>query len=404
MSVLTNEQKQFFLKLKREDITAEFIETNLSDRMTIDKKSGKTINIPSKFKTYDTFTLEKGEYFNTEKVVTNVGLFLFNKILIEEKFKDVVGYVNTPVTKNVQNSIEDKLSNALLNDKIETIDMVTYLNRTQWLSKQFNSVFSGSFTMKTLKPVPAVMKRRDHLLKENKEALDNGDVITAVKIETEIKEMAKKELKGDPGMDLYDSGARGSFDNNYKSISLMKGPVFNPTTGKWDVVQSNLMEGIRKEDIPSYGNAVVAGQYPKSVGTQTGGYLAKQLTAAFQGIVLDKPGSDCGTKGTLEVLITPWIKKDLLYRNIVENGKLVQLTEENIDKYLNKKVKLRSPMFCTSENLCRTCAGAMYDKLGIDNVGLTTSKVASTLLNLNMKKFHDTSAHVTKIDINKITL
>jgi len=404
MSILTNEQKQFFLNLKPDDITAEFIETNFADRSIVDKETKKFRVIPSKYKTYDTFTLEKGEYFNKEKITTNIGLFIYNKLIIEESFSDIVGYINTPINAKTHSGIEDKLSKALLTDKITVEDMAKYLNRTQWLGYQFNSIFSGSFTMKILKPDANVIKLRDKLIKENKKELDDGNVVTAVKVEEEVKALARKEMKDDPGMDLYNSGAKGSFDNNYKNIAVMKGPVFNPTTGKWDMVQSNFMEGIRKEEIPSYGTAIITGAYPKAVGTQTSGYFSKQLTAAFQGIVLDAPGSDCGSKGYLEITITPWVKQDLMYRNIIENGKIVHLDETNIDKYMNKTVKLRSPMYCTSDNLCRVCAGSMYDKLGIDNIGLTASKVSSTMLNLNMKKFHNSTASIKKIDLKTITL
>lgn len=404
MSVLTKEQKDFFLNLKVSDITAEFILENFADKSSVDKTSKKFKTIPSKYKTYDTFTLEKGEYFNSEKVTTNLGLFIINKLLIEEDFSEVVGYVNTPINKKVLGEIENKLSKALLNDEITTQQMAKYFDRLQWVSKQFCSVFVGSFTMKTIKPLPKVMTLKNKLLKDNKKAIDDKDVVTAVKIEKELLKEAEKELDGDPGMDMYKSGARGSFDNNYKSIAAMKGPVLNPSTGEYDIVTTNFMDGMAKEDIPSYGNSVVTGQYPKSVGTQTSGYFSKQLTAAFQGIVLDKKGSDCGSKGYLDILVTPWVKKDLLYRYIIEGGKLVQLTDKNIDSYVNKKVKLRSPMFCIGDKLCRVCAGTMYEKLGIDNVGLTTAKVSSTLLNLSMKKFHDSTAHLYKININSIDL
>ena len=402
MAVLSDKDKQYFLSLKPKDISAKFIIDSFADKGK--KENGKFVNVPSKYKTYDTFVLEKGEYTNTEKVTTNVGLFIVNKFLFEKDFSKVLGYINTPITGKVLSGIDDKLSNALLNDKITVEQMVSYLKRLQWLSMQFNSVFSNSFTMKTLKPVPSVMKMKDKMMKENEEAIKSGDVVTGVKIETELKDAAKKELAGDPGMDLYDSGARGSFDNNYKNIALMKGPVYNPTNQQWDIVGSNFMNGINKEDIPSYGNAVVAGQYPKSVGTQVSGYFTKQLNAAFQGVILDVPDSDCGTKGYVEIIITPWVKKDVMYNYIVEGTKLVLLDDTNIDKYINKKVKMRSPMFCIGDKLCRKCAGVMFDKLGIENVGLTTAKVSSTLLNLSMKKFHNSTASVTTIDLNNITL
>ena len=138
-------------------------------------------------------------------------------------------------------------------------NMVKYLNKIQWLSMQFNSVFSGSFTMKTLKPLPSVMKEKKRLLNENRESLQKGDMTSAVKIEKQLVEMAKEELKDDPGMDLYNSGARGSFSNNYKNIAITKGPIYNPVTDKWDFVESSFMEGIKKHEIPIVANSVPAG-------------------------------------------------------------------------------------------------------------------------------------------------
>ena len=337
MAVLKDDYKQMLLKLTPDDITSDFIFTYLAD--TSKKENGKLIQVPSKIKTYDTFTLKKGEYFNTENITTNVGLFIFNKFLIEESFSKVVGYVNTPVNAKIQKNIEAKISQALLDDVIKVEDMVKYLNKLQWLSKEFNAVFSGSFTMKTLKPVPKVMKHKEKLVKENEEALKQGDIAVAVNIEKELLDMAREELKGDPGMDLYNSGARGSFDNNYKNIAVIKGPIYNPVTNKYDFVSSSFMEGIKKEEIPIVANSIPAGAYPKAVGTQVGGYYNKQISAAFQGVVLDKPGTDCGTKLTLEILINNSNKSQFLHRYIVVGSNLVLLDDNNIDKYINKKVK-----------------------------------------------------------------
>ena len=58
---------------------------------------------------------------------------------------------------------------------------------------------------------------------------------------------------------------------------------------------------------------------------------------------------------------------------------------------------MRSPMYCIGKKLCRTCAGAMYDKLHIDNIGLTAARVSSSLLNLSMKKFHNSTAKITEV-------
>lgn len=257
MATLSAEYKKMLMDLTPDDITASFIFEYLADKSK--KVDGKVKIIPAKIKTNDTFTLKSNEYFNDKEILTNVGLFIYNKFLFEESLYKVTGYINTPVTASVQKDIESKISTALLNDVIETHDMVTYLNKTQWLSMQFNSVFSASFTMNTIKPNAKVMKRKDQLLKEHQKDIENGNVNVAVNIEKELINMAKEELKDDPGMNLYDSGARGSINNNFKAITVIKGPVYNPSTDKWDFVSSNFMDGIQKSEIPSYGNSIVSG-------------------------------------------------------------------------------------------------------------------------------------------------
>lgn len=399
---LPENEKKYLLGLTPDDITFDLLLNLFGDSSK--KANGKLTVIPSRMKTFAEFVLEKGEYFNKERVTTTAGEFIYNKLIVERDFKEVLGYWNVPINGSVLGDIETLLSKALLNDRITVKAMNDYLNRTQWLSKQFHSVISGSFTMGTLKPSPTVMKHRDKLLKENRKKIDEKDVVTAARIEKELLTMAENELKNDHGLDLYKSGARGSFGNNFKTVSVMKGPVFNPTTGEFDIVESNFMEGIRKDELPVYGNAIITGAYPKAIGTSKSGYFSKQIIAALQSVVLDVKGSDCKTKGLQTMTLHKNISSDFLYRYIIEGGKLTLLDESNIDKYIGRSIKLRSPMYCIGTKVCRTCAGLMYEKLEIDNIGLTAARVSSTLLNLSMKKFHDSSAKISELTIDSLTL
>lgn len=89
------------------------------------------------------------------------------------------------------------------------------------------------------------------------------------------------------------------------------------------------------------------------------------------------------------------------YRYIVDGGKLVQLNGDTKDKYIGKVVNMRTPQFCTSEQICSKCAGELYYKLGIKNMGLTVTKISSTILNAGLKKMHDSSIKVLKMDYKK---
>jgi len=401
MGMINQKDKEYILSLKPEDITFELLLNLFGDSIKKDN-NGKVSVINSRFKTWDEFDLKPNEYFNKEKVTTNIGLFIYNKYIIERNLVNILGYVNKTIDKKVLSEIENKLSKALLNDKISVDIMVNYLNDIQWLAQQFHIVISGSYTMKLFKPIPKVIDLKNKLIKENKEKLKQGDIITAVKIEKELIQLAEEELKDDTGYELYKSGARGTFSNNYKNTNIMKGPVYNPSTGEFDFVENCLMEGIKKEDLAVYGNAIITGAYPKAIGTADSGYFSKKIIAALQAVVLDEKGSDCGSKALMEVEITKENINDYIYRYIMERNKLILLDDDNINKYIGNKVKMRTPMGNVSKKLCRVCAGLMYEKLNITNIGLTSARVSSTLVNLSMKKFHNSTSQISRIELNNL--
>ena len=356
-----------------------------------------------KFIPQDRFILKEGEYFQKGNIETTVGLFIFNKLLIEKNLKEIIGYVNDTVRSKDLDKINDKLTKAMIDDPTTIIEK-DYKNSLEWLGMRCHALLCSSFTPKTFKPIPSVTKERDKLYKENKEAIERGDAITVNKIEKQLIEKAKKELEGDPGLLLYDSGARGSFGNNYKNMCITKGVVYNPITGKNDVVEKGFMEGIDKKSLAPIGNSIVAGAYPKAIGTGVSGYYTKQLYAALQSSSIDTNVMDCGSKVGIKILLDDSNKKDFNLRYIIENGKLVLLDDSNIDKYVGKVVELRSIMTCNNDKYCKVCAGRYWEKLNLVNIGLTTPKVTGTMTNLSMKKFHDTSIKITKVDINDITL
>lgn len=402
MARISEEDKQYLLSLKPEDITYTLGMQLFADH--VENRDGKLVEVKSRFEPTDVFLLKAGEYMNKTDMGTTVGSFIFNKFIIEPRFAEHIGYVNNVIDADGLKDLESQLAQLLLEDKINTTDFADYFDRIQWLGMQFHEPLAASFTMRGLKPVPKVIKRREELIKENAEALEKGDIMVMSAIEKELVELAKAEVSDDPSMDLYYSGARGSIPNNYKQLSIVKGPVYNRTIGKYQFIQRSFFEGLRKEDIAAAGTNVINAQYPKSCGTAVSGYKAKQISSLGQAVVLRKDIPDCGTKGYIELVIPPSLKSKFLYRYIIENGKLVLLDENNIGKYAGKKVKLRSIMYCGCDSgACLTCVGRLFEKLQIDAIGLTTSTLTGALLNLKMKAMHDTSVKVNEIDLDDMT-
>ena len=94
--------------------------------------------------------------------------------------------------------------------------------------------FAGcSITAGLIRPMENVQKRKQELFKEYAEALTSDNPVTQVKasgaIESELLKMAKENLREDPGWDMYASGVN-NFTNNFKTINVMRGAVFNNIT------------------------------------------------------------------------------------------------------------------------------------------------------------------------------
>jgi len=81
-----------------------------------------------------------------------------------------------------------------------------------------------------------------------------------------------------------------------------------------------------------------------------------------------------------------------------KDGQLILLDADNIDKYIGKKVKIRSPLYCTTDKICSKCAGELYYRLEMKNLGLIGDRIASTIMQKSMKQFHDSTIKTTVID------
>lgn len=256
------DEKKFLLDLKPKEITFELL-CDMFAHKRVKSDSLRPELGDAKFNTTDMLILMPVEYFVKEKTETTVGKFIYNKYMIEGlKLEEVTGYVNWELTESGNRKVEGILSAALTNDIVDVTKYADYIDQRDWFGEIMHFPLAGSFTSNILKTPKEVTDLKKKLFKENREKLDQGDIFTAEKIEKETLAKAREILKDDPGMDMYNSGARGSFNNNYKNINIMKGPVYNNITGKYDIIETSHMEGMKKENIDTFGNSIISGAYP----------------------------------------------------------------------------------------------------------------------------------------------
>ena len=354
--------------------------------------------------------LKKNEYkYVKEDTDTTLGTLIFNRYVLERCGAiQHLGYWNNPLFKKNLEKLNTLVNNLVIADKLTTTDLANYIDSRDRLGFWCAGFLSVSITPSLIRPMENVNKRKRELFQQYQKELNSSDpveqIMTVNKIEKELMGMVRENLKNDSGYDLYASGD-GNLDNNYKTINVMRGAVYNGIKKRYDIVENSLMDGITKKDIPSFSNSVTAAAYPSAVGTAKAGYMSKQLLALLQSEHLDPdPNSDCGTKSTIPFSVTNSNKQYILFRYVDVHGKPVLTTLDNVDKLVGHTVRLYSPQCCTHDAICGKCAGRVFHNLNVTRVGLLTSQITQKLLNIKLKSKHDLSQNAGIIPIDKIFL
>ena len=407
--ITKKEDVDYILSIKEEDITTSFIMENFAD-----------FGEGPRFQPYDLIEVPVGGYGgklpngkekrNKNKFTTGVGRLIFNKFFFESEpeLLDAIGYIDDNVTKKLYGRVLNQLGYLMLEDRVSEEVYKRFCKKSQKMMP-YVSILAPNHSDNMLTITKKINKRKEQLLKEHAEELaPKGDNSVKVfdQISNELLDYAKELMKDDPAMDMFASGAGGSFENNFKNMFIMRGAVKDPTPNKgYNLITSNYVDGINKDEYAAIANTLAAGPYARSKKTEVGGYWEKLFMAAFQHIVLLDPGSDCGTDRYIEMNVTDKNIDSIMYSYAIVGNKLVEITSENRDQFIGKKIKLRFSSMCRAKNgICNKCAGNLFYRLGIKNVGAATPQIPSKLKLLSMKLFHDDQLNFVEMDPMKAFL
>lgn len=396
-----NKDIEYLINLKEDDITTSLIMELFAD-----------FGVHQKYNPYDIITVPTNGYGgkipngkekrNKEPFTTTVGRLIFNKYFIEcePELLDIIGFINDNVGKKVYGKLFDKLGYDVLEDKISIDTYKRFCKRSQKFMP-YVSILAPNHSDNMLTITKKINKRKAELIKANQEAFDKGDVIAVDKVSKELLEYARELMKDDPAMDMFLSGAGGSFENNFKNMFIMRGSVQDPDPRKsYNIITSNYVDGVSKEEYSKLANTLAAGPYSRSKKTELGGYWEKLFLTSLQHVVLKEPDSDCGTKRHITLKVTDKNIGSIMYCYVINNdGSLIEITSENKDKFVGKTVKLRFSSMCEAKDgICNKCAGNLFYRLGIRNIGAATPQIPSRLKVLSMKLFHDDQLNFTEMD------
>jgi len=96
------------------------------------------------------------------------------------------------------------------------------------------------------------------------------------------------------------------------------------------------------------------------------------------------------------------MKKDRLYEYVVDKGKSILLTDDNISKYIGKYMVVRSPLTCKTDGVgyCYKCFGEKYKKLNITLLASEIINLGSDIMYISMKSMHGKASGLLKLDID----
>lgn len=369
-----------------------------------------------RFNPYDIVVVPKGKLEaagsngkvvkNTDQVVTTVGALIFNKFFILHMptvFAEV-GWQPDIMTKKKFNGINQQLTYGVLEDRVDIQEYKSFCNRAQKFMP-YVSILANNHTDKMLTITKIITPAKKKLLAEHADEIAKGDLHAAQvidEISAQLLDLASKELEDDPSMDMFNSGVGGDYGNNFKNMFVMRGAVKDPDPAKgYNIITSNFVEGISKDEYSKIANTLAAGPYARSKKTEMGGYWEKLFKSAFQHIYAMPEGTDCGTDKYITVKLTPKNIDAYMYNYIIEGDRLVELTSRLREKYLGQTVKFRFSSMCRCKEhggICHKCLGNLFYREGIRNIGTATPQLPSKLKVLSMKLFHDDQVRFAHMD------
>lgn len=341
-----------------------------------------------------------------KKIETTVGRLIVSKvvffILYDNKYYE---YQDVVYTKKVLKEIMKLLSQFCVENKgVTEADINDTIDISTELSLRLSTMFNASITMSMMLPDDNFKKKKKEILSQAyKKYAETNDLHDIESAENEVLNFAKSYFANDDMMEIYQSGASADMDNDWKTMNVSMGPLPNLDGTSATLVPEALAEGIPLSYTAALTNTAQKGAVDRAKNTALAGALYKDIVNGMNSIY--GIYGDCGTKEGVEMITSD--KWAILNKYAIVGGKSILITLDNVNKFLNKKFIMRSPLKCKAKNghFCSCCIGEYpfkAKKVKKLPIGIFTAELATGILNMFMKSTHD--LHIRSFiieDLNK---
>ena len=335
---------------------------------------------------------------------TNIGILIMNFLITSYSLNNKVSYINKKF--NMKTIEKDFIVKYLTNNEMSTTGISiseyhTYLDIVLYIDS-FSKVLSVSASEKALIAPTGIKEFKIKLIKYYKDTYGEhvfDDPKIVAEYEDKLKDFDTAFTKGDVADGRVISGKVKNAARKRLYLSFGLGNRFSNDS---KVLLRSLDEGMVKdpEILASMFNDSRAGSYGRGVETQYGGVTAKDsLRATSDTLVID---TDCGSTITIPRMITDVNKQVMIGRYFIEGGKLNKITNDNIEKYLNKTIQMRTGLACkTAPNFCTKCLGEGIKDYK-NGISLLASGLGGSILSIALKKFHNSGLSLTTFKIEDV--
>lgn len=245
--------------------------------------------------------------------------------------------------------------------------------------------------------------------KKKEEFIKIADKLSPIQFKKSAEALTKELLEhleesGTRANNIMTSGSKGNPISDWGTLLVSKGYVMDIEGNVLGPIIPSLNDGYKKVDYYNAGSESRKNFYMRSALTAHPGYLTRKMVNANANLQIDQKTADCKSQKTLNIIVTEDLAPLLLQRNYISQSGTIK-TIKTIDQVLNKKIRLRSPLFCLSEDgICPTCYGNLYKTLNTKNIGILGAGAVNIVgINAMMQMRHKSSSINTK-EVNFIEM
>jgi len=267
-----------------------------------------------------------------------------------------------------------------LSDILSQEELYKYINYMVNLSVEVLNTTSTSIDLNDLQIDPKI---ENQLKKLNPKSNDFPDLSNKIQME-----VMKNLANGNSGLSkLFRCGVLKT--TQYKQLVGTKGTVANSLSGDTMNITGNFSSGLSPTEYFSAAAGARAGVASRSIKTSIPGHLHRKLAFALASVVLDSTLDDCGTTRTLRIKITSDMESKLIGRYAYVHGKKTLLDRNLLHNLNGEVINLRSPVYCISPKVCKTCYGNMWKVLNTTQIGFVAAEtLGERMVQSIMKIFH----------------